>query len=294
MQTTLLPVDRLLSLATLTEGLLRHQHGCYNMGLAARPQGGYFGIFRNCTRNARHLLGLPMMGEGQYDNRLYGIQITANFNLEHVAEIAGSGNVHDVRVCRTGMIGCVKSAEDVFNPAEIELAAVAHGSRTGFKIQSYCILSNTPQKNWNYLPGNWFDCGWKDNVGMVRAERTTQGRLEETVATNGHPRFCGSAPYFMIGERMITTYHRWVPNEQGKRNYFHYFAELNPRPPYQVLRHSGPFKIGRGGDAGRIQFLMACFPMPGNPRKCLISYGEADADNTVATINTADVLGLLL
>lgn len=279
MQTTLLPVDRLFSLYAATDGGVKYPHATYNMGLRPQPDGGYFGIFRNGSRNARHLLGWPFMSEGPYRHQLYQMYLDERFNVKAWGEIEVDRIVHDVRCSQYGLIGCEKVSEVEYYP--VRLHRRPSGNLMPQRVHDKC------GKNWNILPDGSYDCGALDGAGLAR--------LRGCIPTVIDPMMLrGSAPPFWLHDRLITTYHDTQIDPEGKRNYFHYFAELVPRWPFDVLRLSPPFKLGRGGEAGRIQFLMACFVKPDDPARCVVSYGEADADNCIGTIKTADVLGLLL
>lgn len=282
-QSTCLPVEPILSLYDATDGRLLYPHGCYNLGLWPISV-GYWGIFRNGTRNARHLLGKPMMHEGTYGHQLYYVRFDEKWNMKQLKPITSNDVVHDVRISDHGMIGCIRMGEGQYRAARVHLSRDLS--------LSAIPLANPGQKNWNFLPDGWIDMGWSDGLGLMRGYQGTKGISEQIV-----DRYCihlrGSAPYFRIGDRLITTYHTVEKDAEGRRSYWHYFAELEPEPPFRIKMLSAPFKFGEGGERGRIQFAMACFPEPGRSENLVVSFGVADADNVVGRIKTADVLGLL-
>jgi hypothetical protein len=278
MQATILPVERIVSLSELVAGKVRHEQGSYNMGLIYHD-GTYYGVFRNCTRNARHLLGWPAMAEGKYESTLYDLRMNAAFNLTSLREMKCDHVIHDVRLSKHGMIGCERTVDGSFLPVEI-----VNRPSGALWVQT---LRPDGGKNWNHLPGGFFDVGWER--GALRRRR---GMLDYPVRGTG-PELRGSAPYFEIGGTLYTTYHTVIVDSAGHRSYFHHFAQLTSQPPFALVKLSPPFKFERGGDAGRIQFLMACFPDPKDAKQFIVSYGEADADNCVAKIRVADVMGLL-
>lgn len=282
MQSTLLPVEPLVSLHAATDGRVPYSQGVYNLSLA-RIAVGWWGIFRNSTRNARHLLGWPAMAEGEYRSDLWFIRFDDEWSVKQLLPIKCPWTIHDVRISPDGLIGCRRYKEGVFRPVCCFLTASME--------MHYSPLDSHQGKNWNFLPGGWIDKGWVDGVGMVRAYRGSKGLADNIVALDG-PHLRGSAPCFKLGDLLLTTYHT-VHLEDGKRHYWHYFAELDPAPPHAIRRLSPGFKLGRGGDAGRIQFLMSVLPDPSSAEHLIISMGEADADNMIGRIRIADVLGLL-
>lgn len=281
-QTTMLPVERLVSLHAATDGRVPYTQGSYNLSLA-RITIGWWGIFRNSTRNARHLLGWPAMAEGEYQSDLWFIRFDDEWNIRQLIPIQTPGTViHDVRISPEGLIGCWRAKEGEFYPVSCILDR-------SMKLH-YSQVDAAQGKNWNFLPGGWIDKGWVDGVGLVRAFRGSKGLADNIVAMDG-PHLRGSAPCFKLGDRLLTTYHT-VGMRDGQRDYWHYFAELEPAPPYPIRRLSPGFKLGRGGEAGRIQFLMSVLDY--DAEHILVSYGEADCDNCIGLVKKADILGILI
>jgi hypothetical protein len=282
LQSTLLPITPILSLSSVVGGKVEHAHGSYNMGLM-RTAIGWAGIFRNCTRNARHLLGLSAMPEGQYQNVLYFVRFDEAWKVRQLSRINSQDIIHDVRMSEHGLIGCWRKSEGEYYPVKCHLSEDL--TLTAFPI------SKLPGKNWNYLPDRWLDMAWVDEVGLMRTFQGPKGYADQIVTREG-PHLRGSAPYARLDGRLLTTYHTVEQDHEKRRTYWHYFALLEEEPPYRIERLSAPFKFGHGGEPGRIQFLMAL--LPDGPEHFIISLGVADADNLVARIEANDVRGLLV